>query len=199
MSTPEDLVLDANDPAIRAWAAIFCNNECPCEKIPDDYKPPWTRANIKCVNNDNPNISVNDLDMRRKAKILQYNNNQNNPTKKQLWAMLNKGQLTRKKAWATQGINYTNPNVNKLNFANNNPDTNILQCNANLAEPSIVKTSTTASDVPANPIDLYLNPEVPLTRYIVQRTYLAGGTKWSQTAWQPGDNGFPNGKSGQNP
>ena len=172
---------------------------CPYKGAPANYNPPWTRATLSCINFQNPNIGVTDLDMRRKAQILQYTKNQNNPTKKQLWAMLNKGQLTRKKVWATQGVNYTNPNVNNLNFAENDPNTNILQCSPSLAEPLILKTSTTASDVPGPPIDLYLNPDVPLTGYIVQRTYLAGGTKWPQSAWQPGDDGFPDGKSGQNP
>ena len=43
--------------------------------------PPWSRATLSCINYQNPNITVNDLDMRRKAQILQYNKNQNNPTK----------------------------------------------------------------------------------------------------------------------
>ena len=159
--------------------------------------PPWSRATLNCVDNQNPIIGINDLEMRRKAQILKYNKNQNNPTKKQLWAMLNKGQLTRKKVWATQGINYTNPNIDDLNFANNDSNTNILQCSAATAEPLIVKNSSTASDVPGNPIELYLDPNVPLTGYIVQRTYLAGGTKWPQSCWAPGDDGFPVGKAGK--
>lgn len=158
--------------------------------------PPWSRATLNCVDYQNPIIGINDLEMRRKAQILKYNKNQNNPTKKQLWAMLNKGQLTRKKVWATQGINYTNPNTSNLNFANNNSNTNILQCSAATAEPLIVKNSSTASDVPGNPIELYLDPNVPLTGYIVQQTYSAGGTKFPQSSWAPGDDGFPVGKSG---
>ena len=172
---------------------------CPYQGAPANYNPPWTRARISCINYQNPNIGVNELDMRRKAEILQYNKNQNNLTKKQAWSMLNKGQLTRKKVWATQGINYTNPNVNKLKFANNNPDTNILQCSESTAEPLIVKTSTNASNVPGHPIDLYLNPNVPLTGYIVNRIYLAGNSKWPITSWKPGSKGFPVGKSGNNP
>jgi len=158
--------------------------------------PPWSRATLNCVDYQNPIIGINDLEMRRKAQILKYNKNQNNPTKKQLWAMLNKGQLTRKKVWATQGINYTNPNTSNLNFANNDSNTNILQCSAATAEPLIVKNSSTASDVPGNPIELYLDPNVPLTGYIVQQTYSAGGTKFPQSSWAPGDDGFPVGKSG---
>ena len=158
--------------------------------------PPWSRATLNCVDYQNPIIGINDLEMRRKAQILKYNKNQNNPTKKQLWAMLNKGQLTRKKVWATQGINYTNPNTSNLNFANNNSNTNILQCSAATAEHLIIKNSSTASDVPGNPIELYLDPNVPLTGYIVQQTYSAGGTKFPQSSWAPGDDGFPVRKSG---
>ena len=158
--------------------------------------PPWSRATLNCIDYKNPIIGINDLEMRRKAQILKYNKNQNNPTKKQLWAMLNKAQLTRKKVWATQGINYTNPNTSNLNFANNDSNTNILQCSAATAETLIVKNSSTASDVPGNPIELYLDPNVPLTGYIVQQTYSAGGTKFPQSSWAPGDDGFPVGKSG---
>lgn len=71
-----------------------------------------------------------------------------------------------------------------------------MQCSAATAEPLIVKNSSTASDVPGNPIELYLDPNVPLTGYIVQQTYSAGGTKFPQSSWAPGDDGFPVGKSG---
>lgn len=152
--------------------------------------PPWGRATLVC---DNGNYSQFDLNMRRKAKILQYNNNQNNPTKKQLWAMLNKGELTRKKTWATQGINATNPNTNNLNLVGNT-----LVCNTNTAPQTFLINPTTASDVPGKQIGLYLNPNVPLTNYKRQITYLAGGSKYPETAWMPGDNGFPVGKSGSN-
>ncbi len=73
--------------------------------------PPWSRGTLVCIGG---NYSQNELDMRRKAQIFQYKSNQNNPTKKQLWSMLNKGELYRKKTWATQGINSSNPNTNKL-------------------------------------------------------------------------------------
>ena len=170
--------------------------DCSYQQILANYKPPWTRATLKCQNLQGTGIGVGDLDMRRKAEVLLYNRNQNNPTKKQLWAMLNKGQLTRKKVWATQGINYTNPNVNNLNFANNNQNTNILQCGGG---PAIIKNPSTYSNVPGTPIELYLDPNVPLTGYYVQRDYPSGGTKWPDAAWQPGDDGFPNWKAGKNP
>jgi len=152
--------------------------------------PPWSRATLVC---NNSNYSQFELDMRRKAQILQYKRKQNNPTKKQLWSMLNKGELTRKKTWATQGINISNPNTNNLTLVGNT-----LVCNSNTVEPLIIVNSSTSSDVPGKPIGLYLNQSVPLTNYRRQITYSAGGSKYPETAWMPGDNGFPVGKSGSN-
>jgi hypothetical protein len=133
------------------------------------------------------------LDMRRKAEILQYNKNQNNLTQKQLWSMLNKGNLYRKKTWATQGINSTDPNTNDLTLIGNN-----LVCNPGQSFQSIVNPSY-SSDVPGPPIGLYLDPTVPLTNYKNQITYSAGGDKFPETVWKPGDDGFPVGKSGSDP
>lgn len=153
--------------------------------------PPWSRARLVCTGNNYSNFQ---LTMRRKAEILQYKRNQNNPTKKQLWSMLNKGELTRKKTWATQGINDSNPNTNNLTLIGNT-----LVCNPNSVQSLIIINSSSASDVPGNPIGLYLNPAVPLTNYKNQITYAAGGSKYPETSWMPGDNGFPVGKSGSNP
>lgn len=152
--------------------------------------PPWSRGTLVCTGG---NYSQYELDMRRKAEILQYKSNQNNPTQKQLWSMLNKGELYRKKTWATQGINSTNPNTNNLTLIGNN-----LVCNPGALFQPIVNPSY-ASDVPGKTIGLYLDPAVPLTNYKSQVTYSAGGDKYPETAWQPGDDGFPVGKSGSNP
>jgi hypothetical protein len=55
---------------------------------------------------------------------------------------------------------------------------------------------SSASDVPGNSVLCY-DPSVPLVNYLPpQRTFLAGGTKWPQYSWQPGDSGFPRGKKG---
>jgi uncharacterized repeat protein (TIGR03803 family) len=60
----------------------------------------------------------------------------------------------------------------------------------------IICESSSASDVPGNSVLCY-DPSVPLVNYLPpQRTFLAGGTKWPQYSWQPGDNGFPRGKKG---
>ena len=142
--------------------------------------PPWDRATLSCTGN---NFSSFDLNMRRKSEILKYNKNQNNPTKKQLWSMMNKGTLTRKKAWATQGIiaPYSDPNTNKLNLVGNT-----LVCNINSTEPLIIVNSNSASNVPGKPLGLYLNPLVPLTNYKKQITYsMTSNTYYPQRAWMP--------------
>jgi len=70
-------------------------------------------------------------------------------------------------------------------FRNGTIITNNIKC-----EPS------SSSDVPGNSILCY-DPSVPLVNYLPPpRTYLAGGTKWPQSSWKPGDNGFPRGKKG---
>jgi hypothetical protein len=131
-------------------------------------------------------VSQQDLDMRRKAEILQYKNNNSNMSKKQLWARTIKGYgPSGNRTWATQsaGGTYTNPNTD--NLAKSGAFT--LRC------PGRPKNCapTTNSDVPGKQMILCMRPDVPLTNYIVNRTYLAGGTKWPQTAWKPGDKGLP--------
>ena len=133
-----------------------------------------------------------DLDMRRKAEILRYKKNNSNMSKKQLWARTIKGHGPNgNRTWATQSADgtYTNPNIDNLARSGFT-----LQCpgRPNNCAP------TTNSDVPGKQMLLCMRPDIPLTNYIVNRTYLAGGTKWPQTAWKPGDNGFPVGKAGRN-
>jgi hypothetical protein len=67
-----------------------------------------------------------------------------------------------------------------------------------LGENPVKCSPSTASDVPGPITTLCYNPNIPLVNYIVQRTYLAGGTKFPQTCWKPGDDGFPVGKAGNN-
>ena len=136
--------------------------------------------------------SQQDLDMRRKAEILRYKKNNSNMSKKQLWARTIKGHGPNgNRTWATQSADgtYTNPNIDNLARSGFT-----LQCpgRPNNCAP------TTNSDVPGKQMLLCMRPDIPLTNYIVNRTYLAGGTKWPQTAWKPGDKGFPVGKAGRN-
>ena len=88
------------------------------------------------------------LDMRRKAEILKYSNNQqntktNNTTKKEKWAYLVRGN-------SSQVVSYSN-------YINNISTT----CSSNETQPM----STTTSDVPGPPMNLYYDPTVPLYQY----------------------------------
>jgi hypothetical protein len=92
--------------------------------------------------------------------------------------------------FANQNILGSNTNINNLPLGSKN----ILICNSEIINCS----PSSASDVPGPITTLCDNPNVPLVNYIVQRTYLAGGTKFPQTCWKPGDDGFPDGKAGRN-
>jgi len=159
-----------------------------CTSQPGGPHPPrlWSRAIMSCITS----APVNALNMRRKAEILKYKANSAQLTKKQKWAqMVHGGGPLAKKVWATQNDLGSNPNIENLPLVGN-----VLQCNG----PPLVQCSpSTACDVPGPTTQLCDDPNVPLTNYIVQRTYLAGGTKFPQTCWAPGDNGFPVGKAGK--
>jgi hypothetical protein len=102
--------------------------------------------------------------------------------------------MYKKRAWATQNFTYTNPNVNNLDFVTGSTTT--LTCSND--PPELIKNPTSASDVPGKIIDLYLDEDVPLINYKNRVTFSAGGTKYPESSWQIGDNGFPVGKSGSN-
>ena len=175
-------------------SAVIPNPAC----IPQDGgpQPPrlWSRATEDCIpTTGQNNVTQQDLDMRRKAEILQYKNNNSNMSRRQLWARTIKGHgPSGNRTWATQSADgtYTNPNIDNLEKSG----AFTLRCpgRPNNCAP------TTNSDVPGKQMLLCMRPDIPLTNYIVNRTYLAGGTKWPQTAWKPGDNGFPVGKAGRN-
>jgi hypothetical protein len=177
----------------------------------------WQRAYTDCVNCQNnycgpnptniypppvcdcpPNsiyITPEQLDMRRKAEIFKYNKNASDQTKKQKYALLAKGiNIYKKRSWAAQSQYYTNPNVNNLPQIGNTlicgTDTPSAQALANCSP-------TTNNDVPGPGMEICYDKTIPLTRYVTRRIYTFNGTKWPQTAWKPGDNGFPIGKAGR--
>jgi hypothetical protein len=135
-------------------------------------EPPrlWSRFNINC--SPYTNFTQEQLDMRRKAEILQYKNNSSKLSKKMKWSQLSKGINTyNKKTWATKSDTFTNPNVRNLPKVNNT-----LIC----ARDPILCAPNTASDVPGNSTLCY-DKNVPLVNYIVTRQYKAGGSKWPQS------------------
>lgn len=174
---------EPNTPT-RTWSrfenrCIRCNVD-PSSIVNPNYIP------IMCTQNP----SNEDLDMRRKAEILQYKNNDEKLTKKQKWSRMVKGRGPGgKTVWATQTVNFTDPNIRQLPKRSQFT----LLCNSipvKCALPS-------ENDVPGKGPPICFNKDVPLTRYIVRRTYPSGGTKWPEIKWSPGDDGFPNGKSGR--
>lgn len=86
-----------------------------------NYNPPikrtWSRLDNSCIYSpryDNNNI-IN------KQNILNYPNNSNSLTKSQIYSLMCKGKwIYKNKTWATQSINYTNPNINNLVVVNKN-------------------------------------------------------------------------------
>jgi hypothetical protein len=128
----------------------------------------WSRAVPNCV----LGFTQEQLDMRRKAEILQYNKNGGHLTKKQQWSRAMRGHgPVRRKGWATQSQDYTDPNTSNLPLVGYT-----LDCSGGDRPCNPVG----ASDVPGSGV-LCLDRNVPVTGLVVQRQYLAGGTKWPQT------------------
>ena len=155
----------------------------------------WTRATTDCIDltdatlPDGEPLTRDDLSEKRKATIFQYKQNGAGFSKKQNYSRLARGLgRQRGQSFATQNDTYTNANTHNLPIVNNR----ILSC------PNVTKNwaLTNQNDTPG-PVRRITNyPTVPLTNYIVRRTYLAGGGKWPQYGWAPGNMGFPVGKKG---
>ena len=155
----------------------------------------WTRATSDCIDlsgatlPDGEPMTIDDLSEKRKATIFQYKQNGAGFSKKQNYSRLARGLgRQRGQSFATQSDTYTNANTQNLKISNNRS----LSC------PNVIKNwaLTNQNDTPG-PVRRITNyPTVPLTNYIVRRTYLAGGGKWPQYGWSPGNMGFPVGKKG---
>jgi hypothetical protein len=95
-----------------------------------------------------------ELDMRRKSEILKYSSNRmatqtNNLTKAQKFAQAVTGSYQQR--------------TFSQEFIQQNTNNGVLT----ICPPgTIIKTSTTASDVPGTPIMLYDNPEIPLYNFV---------------------------------
>ena len=162
-----------------------------CEHPPPPDPPNlWSRGTLSCVNYDV--YSQEEYAMRRKAEILKYKGNETPLTKKQQFSRIVNGNgPLGKKVWATQNDLGSNPNVFNLPQVGNT----LILCSTDENE-KVKCVPSSASDVPGISVLCY-DPAVPLVNYqSPQRTYLAGGTKWPQSTWKPGDNGFPRGKKG---
>ena len=156
-----------------------------CDLFVPDPPRVWTRYENRCIRcnvgeirntgytpllcTNNPSIA--DLNMRRKAEILQHKNNNANLSKKQKWAQMVKGNGPGKKyVWATQTVNYTNPNTKNLS---------LISPTALLCPHSPVMCALPSQcDVPGRGPPICMNKNIPLTRYIIQRTYQSGSSTW---------------------
>ena len=155
----------------------------------------WTRATSECIDlngatlPDGEPLTIDDLSEKRKATIFQYKQNGAGFSKKQNYSRLARGLgRQRGQSFATQSDTYTNANTHGLPIVNSR----ILSC-SNVTKNWAL---TNQNDTPG-PVRRITNyPTVPLTNYKVRRTYLAGGGKWPQYGWSPGNLGFPVGKKG---
>jgi hypothetical protein len=99
------------------------------------------------------------VQMRRKAEILQYKQNNSKLTKQQYYSLLAKGNgPSAKRAWATQGDAFTSPNTSGLAQDENG----ILLCNS---PSNTIYKPTSSSNVPGPVINLYLDPTVEPNGY----------------------------------
>ena len=137
-------------------------------------QPPrlWSREEGDCIEPITPQFQE-ELNMRRKAEILKYKANSAQLTKKQQWSQNVRGAGPNgKRVWANQNVYGSNPNTQNLPRIGNTLQLPCINNNGITCSPS------NASDVPGPNIKLCYNPNIPLVNYKVQRTYLAGGTKW---------------------
>jgi hypothetical protein len=160
----------------------------------------WSRASGDCVDlsgatlpNGNP-MTYDDLSEKRKAVIFQYKNNSAGFSKKQQFSRLARGLgKPRGKTYATQGYNVTNPNVQNLPVVGKNVPTVVEDGSGNFVTQDVfmgttlvcagankISGLTTQNDTPGPPMTITNYPTVPLTNYIVQRTYRGGSEKWPQ-------------------
>ena len=149
----------------------------------------FTRFRTNCVlcNEDQSicNLTKEDLDMRRKAEVLQYNNNsklKGSLTKAEKYSQMVRGKGPNKQTYGSQTQSYTNPNI--LEPALTNPTLLPIKYaynNKNQIKPNfiskktencgIIKTSTHASNVPGPEKLLYYDKTIPLTNYVTIRNY----------------------------
>ena len=179
---------NGKEGAIFVYIEII-NNGCEWNPTLAVETVEWTRAHTDCVDLTGTTMTRDDLSEKRKATIFQYKNNSAGFSKKQNYSRLARGiGRQRGQSFATQSDTYTNSNTKTLPLNNT-----VLECTGS----SINWALTNQNDTPGPVRRITNNPSVPLTNYIVRRTYLAGNNKWPQFGWRPGMNGFPVGKMGK--
>ena len=135
-----------------------------CVKRTSFPPPPWARFSLIC-GTDGVEYTAEQLQMRRKAEVLQYYDNKVNmqkSTKAQQWSFIARGLSTPNNSYATQTVNYTNPNT--TGFPNTNRAILLSSKCTNQALRSITNPSY-CSDVPGPVVPLTFDPRVPLVRF----------------------------------
>jgi len=128
---------------------------------------------FSCENIPSADFITNpDIQMRRKAEILQYKHNSSNLTKQQYLSLLAKGKGPyAKRAWATQGDAFTSSNTSGLTQLGNT-----LECNS---KNRIICKPSSSSNVPGPVVDLCYNPDIKVMGYNQpNRQRINIGFKW---------------------
>ena len=145
----------------------------------------WSRFSPNCGSNvstvTSPLTDNLEQQMLRKAGVLRYfQTGSLNFTNSQLWAMAARNRLTRKKGYATQTQDYTNPNTTNMTNPTQ-PNIGLRQVNNSLTcwtpQPPVICNSSSASDVPGKPKTLCFSLKAPYNNYRNPKTYGSGGTK----------------------
>lgn len=128
---------------------------------------------FSCENIPSADFITNpDIQMRRKAEILQYKQNSSNLTKQQYLSLLARGKGPySKRVWATQGDAYTSSNTSGLTQSGNT-----LECNS---PNRIICKPSSSSNVPGPVVDLCYNPDIKVIGYTQpNRKRVNIGFKW---------------------
>lgn len=165
----------------------------------DGSERPWSRARgFQCLDS----FTDEQLNMRRKAEILKYKNNNANLSKRQIYSRTARAIGVQQKAWGTQPFISGNTTItfdNKSINTNTNPNIRNLKRVQNIlicpSKKNPICNPSSNSDVPGNK-ELCYDKTVPLVGYKERISYSKIGTTWPQRSWQPGNNGFPVGKIG---
>ena len=153
-----------------SYAAKTSNPSCnPIDCVNTSYgpcnqsAPPWPRAQgcpgpLSCIVGSCSERN-SEMIMRRKAGILQYDQNTHKISRKQQWSnTVKKGSGKGRTTFATQGNQYTNPNM--LGLAPG-PTRFTLQIGNSTPKPP-VRYPTSSSDVPGKITNLWLNKQYPM-------------------------------------
>jgi len=120
-----------------------------------------------------PTYTKAQLDMRRKAEILQYSNKSSNQncklTKAQRYGKLANGQFQRKTKTIVTSTPIYDASDDIIGYTNSATVYNIASCPTDLYLP----TPSTSCDVPGPLVYLQYNPDIPLYNYVVNRNSLS--------------------------